>query len=89
MTIAEVVARLRQRGVGPEVIARVERLNPAPQEGEALRGLHFKRFGDPRPCLNVCGKGEFVRRFGREAWEAIPRDRLLRRGRRAYAPWPT
>lgn len=32
--------------------------------------------------MDIMGKGEFVRRFGRDAWDRIPRDQLYCWGRR-------
>lgn len=80
--------KLRQRGVSPEIIARVLRLN-TPEEmrgGYELRGIHYKPgrwWGLPRGLMQ---KGKVLRFHGRAVWDAIPRGGIRKHGRREFAP---
>jgi hypothetical protein len=76
---------LEDRGVAPEIIDRVMRLNPVLVEGQILRGLHYKAQDDPRFTHGFVAKGDFIRRFGRDAFERLsPRRDCIKRGRRVY-----
>lgn len=77
--VADMLAR---RHVSPEIIDRVLRLNPNPQEGVRLRGLH--RYSSPCWEYDWVSKGAFVREFGREAWSAMPIEEIRKRGKRAF-----
>lgn len=72
--------QLRQSGVSERIIERVMRF---PQrEGEALRGIHCKRF--ERPWSDVIGRGEAIKRFGREKADAAQKIGCIKRGRRVW-----
>lgn len=75
---------LVDRGLSPDIIDRVVRLNPVLVEGMHLRGLYQRRFFDPHIWDGYVGKGEFLRRFGRAAFEALDPRAILKRGRRVY-----
>ncbi|RAK52118.1 hypothetical protein [Phenylobacterium deserti] len=77
-------AHLRRMKVGPAVAERVLRLNPDPQEGERLRGLHYKRADDPRFWFFMISKGQFIRERGRAAYAALPRQAIYKQGRREF-----
>jgi hypothetical protein len=70
--------------VSPDIIDRVVRLNPNPVEGDRMRGIHYKCQDDPRVWFGAVGKGEFIRRFGRAAFQALNSTAILKRGRRVY-----
>lgn len=77
---------LLRRRVGHEVRERILRLNPRPVEGRRLRGWHYKRFFDPSPVASdLVPRGEVIRRFGRTGWEQIPRQQIIKAGRRQFA----
>jgi hypothetical protein len=69
--------------VSPAVRERVMRLNPFPREGELPRGWHPKNTGR-RINIDACGKGEFIRLYGREAFARVPRTALFKDGRRVF-----
>lgn len=76
---------LGDRGVSAEIIDRIIRLNPVLVEGQLLRGWHQKRFYDPRVWRHeYVGKGEFLRQFGREAFDRVRKRDILKRGRRVF-----
>lgn len=67
----------------PEVWARIRRMNPDHRGVKPfglLRGYHPNH----RQHINmdVIGPKQFIARFGREAYRAIPANRLVRRGHR-------
>lgn len=70
----------------PGVIARIERLNPQGiEQGARPRGWHPKRRAwEYALVAMVMSKGEVIRRYGREVWDCIPRDRVLKDGRRQF-----
>lgn len=70
----------------PGVIARIERLNPQGiEQGARVRGWHPKRLAwEYALVAMVMSKGEVIRRYGREVWDRIPRDRVLKDGRRQF-----
>lgn len=75
-------AQARERGVSPAIVERVVRLNPDPEPGRALRGIHYK---DDRAWALMYGhmrKGAFIRRYGREAFDAVDPQDIRKRGRR-------
>lgn len=62
--------RLRKHHVGEAIIQRVLRLNPDSHEGQRLRGIQRQETLPVKQFYRACvGKGEFIRRFGRPAWE--------------------
>lgn len=75
---------LQKRGVGTAIIERVLRLNPVLVEGQRLRGIHFKDQDNPCWLLGAYSKGAFIAKFGRDAFNAIPKHRLIKRGRRVW-----
>lgn len=70
----------------PAVIARIERLNPQGIEPGAIpRGWHPKRRAWTYELMaRVMSKGSVIRRYGREVWDAIPRERVFKDGRRKF-----
>lgn len=77
--------RMQQRGLGAELIARVMRLNPNPEPGVMLRGIHLASTAkDRRWQYGDVSKGEVIRRRGRSAWDAVPKGLIRRDGKRAY-----
>lgn len=75
---------LKQRHVSAAIVERIERLNPSPQFGVRLRGIHYKDDGGYEVLTNSIRKGAFIRRFGREAYNALDRRHIIKRGRREY-----
>lgn len=73
--------RLKERGVSAKVRDRILRLNPNPQEGMRLRGWNPAFTVSDQTHIDVIGKGEFIRRFGRPAFERLPKDAIIKRGR--------
>jgi len=69
---------------GPAVQARIRRLNPnGKPEGELPRGVHLKhRSGH----LDAYGPREFIRRFGRLAYQDLPREAVHHVGHRKLIP---
>lgn len=80
------IRHLRARGVSEAILERVIRLNPNPVEGERLRGLHLTAMESREMfwLYDCIGKGEFLRRYGRDAFARVPRQHLRKRGRRVY-----
>ena len=79
---------LRKAHFGEEIIQRVLRLNPPESlnEGCLLRGISPRR-DERRRVFWLQGaitRREFVQRYGKEAFERLPKDVLIRRGRRIY-----
>lgn len=56
----------------PEIRARILRLNPHRDPGAWLKGWH-PGFTVSRECVfrRVMTKGQFIRRYGREAWNIL------------------
>lgn len=75
---------LRERGVSPEIIERVLRLNPRPQLGEKLRGIHYKEGRGWGFMRDYVQKGYVLRVYGHEVWGRIPRSAHIKRGRRVW-----
>lgn len=74
--------------VHPDIIARVRRLNPNLRPGQLARGLHRKEgrwWGYMQGHMQRC---EFIRRFGREAFDRLAADRIVKRGRRIWVRHP-
>lgn len=72
-------------GIGGRVRERIVRLNPKCDPGQILRGWHPAQTARNLAMVyDVVGKGEFVRRHGRAAWDAIPNGLLYKFGRRRY-----
>jgi len=82
--VTAVRAKLAARHVHPDIIERVIRLNPKLEEGYWLRGIHYKRHHEPGINIDAQPKGRFLKKHGREAWDAIPKDRIIKKGRREY-----
>lgn len=61
---------------------RVLRLNVNRQEGEILRGVAPRKGSIWRFLRDLTSKGEIIRRYGREAWESVPKDAIIKEGRR-------
>lgn len=84
--IERAVQEMRRQHVSQEIIDRVIRLNPNPKEGEWLRGWH--RQSDERWRLfwssGAIRRRDFVRLYGKEKFAALPKDCLIKRGRRVY-----
>lgn len=74
-----------RKGISPNIKARILRLNPTIEEGDKVRGWNpvetawwlAMRHG-------VMGKGMFIAKNGREAWDDLPRSAIMKRGKRAY-----
>jgi hypothetical protein len=83
---ARLAKHLRQFHVSEPIVSRVLRLNPSGtrQEGQMLRGWHYKRFESPYPWADCISKGGFLRRYGREAFAKIPANAMIKRGRRVW-----
>jgi hypothetical protein len=74
-----------RRGTSPAVRARIVRLNPRWSFGERVRGWHPAHTRRGQALINdLVSKGEFIRRFGRPAWESLPNGLLWRFGHRRY-----
>jgi len=77
----------RFRRSAPEVVARLERLNPGGvHESCYPRGWHPHKKLDHFVGRTMRVR-EFVRRFGREAYDALGRDDIIRRGHRKGVAW--
>lgn len=75
-------AQLDRAKVGSAVKSRILRLNPNPIEGMRLRGWHRKETVRKMVHVAVMGRGEFLRRFGRGAWDLLPPSVIYKDGRR-------
>lgn len=84
LTEVDIREMLSAQHVGPEIIERVVRMNPGAIEGDLLRGIHYKRRDDPQWWIDCIGKGAFLRRFGRVAFDTLDPRAILKRGRRVY-----
>jgi hypothetical protein len=84
--VAIVRAMLAQRNVSPDIIDRVIRVNTHLREGERLLGIHYTSMRDGEPVWRggLVRKGEFLRRYGRQAWARLPKRSITKRGRREY-----
>lgn len=81
----QVEQQLSARHVAPAIIERVLRLSEPYPEGVLLRGFHYKRtIRDLRLTRDCTTKGDFVRRYGRDAWDRVPASGKFRQGRRQY-----
>jgi hypothetical protein len=76
------IAWLRWSGVSEAIIDRVVRLNDSFAQGLPLRGIHYKRSRWSAFSYVAATKGQIIRRFGRAAFEGIPRKAWLRDGKR-------
>lgn len=62
---------------------RIQRLNPnGPADGVMIRGYHPTNDSWFWMCRDVMRKGRFIKRFGREAWAKLPRQAIVKTGRR-------
>lgn len=84
MATETIVDFLQSRGVSPAIIERVVRLNPDHEPGSVLRGIHYSNTGDPRWTCGATTKGDFIRKYGRSAFESFLTAALIKRGRRVY-----
>lgn len=84
LTMVQFEWELREQNISPAIIERVLRLNPNPRRGYLLRGIHYKNYDSPRFTMDCTTKGEVLRRFGRDVFDRIPKDRWIRRGRRIW-----
>lgn len=68
------------------VIRRIVRLNPhGVPPGQMPRGWHPKRTTWYCEMLYAhMSKGNFVRKYGREEWDHVPKYLIIKDGRRAY-----
>ena len=72
---------------GAAVASRIRRLNPQGYwAGERVRGYNPHQRFSRRLDLDVIGPKAFIARFGRDAYRAIPRERLFRSGHRKAIP---
>jgi hypothetical protein len=83
LTEADLRRMLGERKVAPEIIERVVRLNPNAVEGDMLRGIHYKCRDDLR-WWGYVPKGQYLRRFGREAFGRLRPEAIRKRGRRVF-----
>lgn len=84
--LSRLEAWLRHHRCGPEVAARIRRLNPRGlQEGDYPRGWHpsetWRSLSWSRGLAPI-GKREFIARYGREAWRRLEPFDLCKIGRR-------
>jgi hypothetical protein len=84
--LAALVDALRARKISEAIIERVIRLNPNFNPGCYARGLHLtgREKAEMFWMSGSIQKGEFIQRYGREAFASIPSDGLCKRGRRVY-----
>lgn len=80
MVFASFERFLSQRS--PSVRERIERLNPNRKQGERIRGWHPT--GDEKFYRRLIGKQEFLKRYTREQWAALPNGLKYKYGRRKY-----
>lgn len=74
-----------ERGIGPTVRDRIVRLNPTGSESRRVRGWHPSATAKHLMMMHdVIGKGAFIKRHGRAAWDALPNGMLWKCGRRKY-----
>ena len=67
----------------PNVRQRIERLNPnGPADGCFVRGYHPHESAFQWMCRDVLRKGQFIQKFGRDAWDRLPRAGIVKIGRR-------
>lgn len=85
MNLAELDATMQLHGVGPEVRARVLRLNPKGVEpGKKPKGYNPKyAMSRIQPIwVGHIKKSTFIKEFGRDAWSKIPVECIVKDGRR-------
>lgn len=90
MTPEELHAELRRRTKNPHVIERILRLNPrGAKEGHIPRGWRDGDRGrrERWAVSRFLTKGQVIRKHGRAAWDAIPREHIEKMGRREYVGW--
>lgn len=75
---------MKQRDIGQAVISRVVRLNPTYHEGCRIRGAHGLTSKSYRSMRGDVSKGTVIRKFGRQAWDRMPPDCVIKEGKRAY-----
>lgn len=75
-----------RRGISVGVRARVMQLNPSGVPLETMpKGLHFKSTAIMlRLTRALMGKQEFLKEFGRAAWEALPNGYKHKYGKRKF-----
>lgn len=84
----EVIARMRAACINEAIISRVIRLNPEIQEGERMRGIHFKATCRREVYRDAVTRAQFEAQWGRGSWRRIPKARLLNAGgRRRWVPF--
>lgn len=84
----DVIARMRAARVGEAIISRVVRLNPQIQEGDRMRGIHFKATCRREVFRDAVTRAQFEAQWGRGSWRQIPKGRLLNAGgRRRWVPY--
>lgn len=84
--IDRIIAKMRHWGEAERIIERVARLNPdGITPGSWPRGYHPHWRYQPDPAeFGLVGKGAFITKYGREAWDALPGDVIRKNGRRQY-----
>ena len=80
----DIERRMRERGFGEALIARVVRLNPNPVPGQKLRGLNLSRNRDEAVYRDLISKGACIRRRGRTWFEGVPNSLHVKCGKRVY-----
>lgn len=68
------------------VAERILRLNPDPSPGSLLRGYHPSA-RTTGIYMQFIGKREFLRKYGRAAWDALPRMCIRQDGHRKAVSW--
>ena len=73
----------RHKRLGLSVKARLRRMNPdGVEEGNWPRGWFPERHRRMAGSLDVFGPKEFIKRYGRAAYRAVPKSAIHRRGHR-------
>lgn len=73
---------LKRHKFSAKVADRIRRLNlQGYTPGQAVRGWHPHQFSRGIN-MEVIGPRAFIARYGRDAYRAIPRDKMVRRGHR-------
>jgi hypothetical protein len=87
ITPDQLAARLAELKVKPRVAARVLRLNPkGADEYTRPRGIHRHHDGREMAWIaRLISKGRVIRKYGRAAWESLPKPYKYRYGRRQFA----
>lgn len=87
-TVWPIKEYLVRRKHSKNVAERIDRLNPnGKEEGEGPRGYYPEFLRRPWGItFDAIGKLEFIQKYGRKAFQRLPKNALIRNGKRIGVP---